>query len=189
VKVNDDLQLIDESLAGDANAFGRLVQKYQDRLFNTLCRVVSCREEAEDIAQEAFVKAFVQLEKFRRDSAFYTWLYRIAFNTAASRGRKRSRVGPSLDSMRESNGEEPVDSEENPRERLERLERAKLVQAALDTISDEYRAILVLREMESYSYEDISEILDVPIGTVRSRLHRARLQLHDQLKETLQINE
>ncbi|QDU98462.1 sigma-70 family RNA polymerase sigma factor [Lignipirellula cremea] len=188
--MNDDLQLIDESLAGDTEAFGRLVQKHQDRLFNTLCHVVGCREEAEDIAQEAFVQAFVKLETFRRDSAFYTWLYRIAFNLAVSHGRRnRRRTASSLDQSREATGDEPTDPQEGPEQSLERQERAELVQAALQAISSEYRMILVLREMENNSYEVISEILGVPIGTVRSRLHRARLQLRDELKETLQINE
>jgi RNA polymerase sigma-70 factor (ECF subfamily) len=179
--VADDAQLIDDSLAGQGAAFGELVLKYQDRLFNTLANVTGCREEAEDVAQEAFVQAFLKLSSFRRDSAFYTWLYRIAFNVAMTRQR-RKRPERSLDQGREQSGVEPIDAAESPVERLQREERAARVHLALGAISEEHRAILVLREMEGCCYETIAEILELPVGTVRSRLHRARMQLKDQLE-------
>jgi RNA polymerase sigma-70 factor (ECF subfamily) len=97
--VNDDAQLIDEALAGQAGAFGRLVTKYQDRLYNTLVHALGCHEEARDVAQEAFVQAMLKLRSFQRQSAFYTWLYRIAFNLASSR-RRRRRASLSLDQAR-----------------------------------------------------------------------------------------
>lgn len=178
--VADDAQLIDESLVGDGAAFGKLVLKYQDRLFNTLSNVTGSREDAEDVAQEAFVQAFLKLSSFRRDSAFYTWLYRIAFNVAVTRQRKK-RPQQSLDHHREATGAEPLDGGESPDERLLRDERSARVHAALAAVSEEHRAILVLREMEGCCYETIAEILDLPVGTVRSRLHRARMQLKDQL--------
>jgi RNA polymerase sigma-70 factor (ECF subfamily) len=183
--VKDDALLIEEALDGDSAAFGQLVRKYQDRLFNALAHMVGCAEEAEDIAQEAFVQAYVKLESFRQDSAFYTWLYRIAFNTAVSRRRKR-RIEMSIDQGRELLGQEPVGDGEAPEERLLREEQAQQVHAALSALNEEHRAILVLREMEGCCYESIAEILEVPVGTVRSRLHRARSQLREQLKEVLQ---
>lgn len=183
--MKDDGQLIDEALAGETAAFGQLVLKYQDRLYNTLVNLVGCRDEAEDVAQDAFVQAFVKLSSFRRSSAFYTWLYRIAFNTAISR-RRRRRVEMSVEHGRETTGEEPLDHGDAPEDRLLRQERAGQVQQALTALSDEYRAVLVLREMEGCCYETIADILDLPIGTVRSRLHRARLQLREELKEVLQ---
>jgi len=183
----EDAQLIDQTLQGDSTAFGLLVRKYQNRLYNTVVHVAGCREEAEDVVQEAFVQAFVKLETFRKDSAFYTWLYRIAFNTAISR-RRRKRVETSVELNRESTGDEPLDSGNAPHEQLLQEERAEQVQAALALLSEEHRAILVLREVEGCCYETISEILDLPIGTVRSRLHRARLQLREELKEVLQGN-
>jgi RNA polymerase sigma-70 factor (ECF subfamily) len=183
--VNDDAQLIDATLAGKSEAFGRLVLKYQDRLYNTLVHVVGCREEAKDVAQDAFVQAFVKLDTFKRGSAFYTWLYRIAFNQAVSKRRKRKPT-VSIDITREQTGQEPVQPGGSPSERIERRERAAQVRRALAALSEEHRAILVLREVEGFDYETIAEILDLPVGTVRSRLHRARLDLKGQLKEVLQ---
>ena len=180
--VISDAQLIDEALAGDSSAFGQLVQKYQDRLFNTIVHVAGGREEAEDVVQEAFVQAFVKLDTFRGKSAFYTWLYRIAFNVAVSR-RRRKRPEVSVEHSRELSGNEPLDAGESPGARVERRERADQVQTALAMLSEDHRAILTLREMEGCEYETIAEILDLPVGTVRSRLHRARIQLKDLLLE------
>ncbi len=183
--VSDDAQLIDDTLAGDRAAFGRLVRKYQGRLFNTLLHLVSSREEAEDVCQEAFVQAFVKLDSFGGRSAFYTWLYRIAFNLSVSR-RRRKRAEVSIDQHRERTGDEPQDTGENPTDQLLREEQIEQVRTAIDTLGSDYRAILVLREMEGCCYETIAEILDLPLGTVRSRLHRARLQLREQLQDILQ---
>ena len=182
--MNEDVELIDACLCGDSASFGQLVTKYQNRLFNTLCHVVSSPEEAEDVVQEAFVQAFVKLATFKRNSAFYTWLYRIAFNTAISRGR-RKRPEVSVEATRDAIGDEPMDANEAATERVLREERAVQIHQALGELSDEHRSILVLREMEDLSYDEIAEILDLPVGTVRSRLHRARTQMRDQLKEVL----
>lgn len=182
--MNEDAQLIETCLCGDSASFGQLVRKYQDRLFNTMCHVVGSREEAEDVVQEAFVQAFVKLASFQGNSAFYTWLYRIAFNTAVSRSR-RKRPETSVDAAREAAGEEPMDNTEAATERLLRQERAVQIRQALDELSEDHRAILVLREMEDLSYDEIAEVLELPVGTVRSRLHRARCQMREQLKEVL----
>lgn len=179
--MKEDAQLIDEVLAGDSKSFELIVRRYQDRLFNTIFHVVGSREEAEDVVQEAFVQAYLKLKTFKHNSAFYTWLYRIAFNTAISHRRKR-RPEVSVEAARELLGEEPVDAREDASDRLIRDERSAQVHRALAELSDEHRAILVLREMEGLCYERISEVLDLPVGTVRSRLHRARLQMRDQLK-------
>lgn len=185
--MNDDAQLIQETLDGQSAAFGQLVQRYQDRLYNTVVRVVGCRDEALDVVQEAFVQAFVKLESFRHSSAFYTWLYRIAFNVAASHCRRR-KATVSVEHAREVTGDEPVDQEMGPHERIELDERCEQIQGAINTLSEEHRTVLVLREIDGCCYETIAEILELPIGTVRSRLHRARLQLRDQLKEVLAID-
>jgi RNA polymerase sigma-70 factor (ECF subfamily) len=182
--VRDDAELIDEALRGDVESFGELVRKYQDRLFNTVVHVAGQREEAEDVVQEAFVQAFLKLASFQRTAAFYTWLYRIAFNIAISR-RRRHKAETSIDHHREAAGLEPLDNGEAPDDRVLREERAELVSGALQRLSDEHRTILVLREMEGCCYETIAEILDLPVGTVRSRLHRARLQLRDELKDVV----
>jgi RNA polymerase sigma-70 factor, ECF subfamily len=182
--VSDDAQLIDQALNGQSEAFGQLVLKYQDRLFNTVFHVVGHAEDARDIVQEAFVQALVKLESFRRESAFYTWLYRIAFNVAMSHKRQR-RATVSMDRLRETTHMEPLDEEDNPAECLERKERCRQVRHAIGQLAKEYRAVLVLREIDGCCYETIADVLDLPIGTVRSRLHRARLQLRDELKTVL----
>lgn len=182
--VNDDDRLIDETLSGRTTAFGELVQKYQDRLYNTMVHAIGSREDALDVVQDAFVQAFIKLESFRGRSAFYTWLYRIAFNVSASQRRRRRPVA-SVDQAREEGGEEPVDSNLGPLENLEREERCRQVRQALAALSEEHRSVLVLREIDGCCYETIAEILELPVGTVRSRLHRARLQLRDELKEVL----
>ena len=176
--LSDDAPLIAATLAGDTAAFGRLVGLYQDRLYNSLSRVVG--EDAADIVQDAFVQAYVKLDTFRGSAAFYTWLYRIAFNLAMSHTR-RSRKMVSLDGVKTDWGSEPMDGNAAPDAGILRREQAELVQAGLEALSIEYRQILVLREIEGCSYEQIAEILELPIGTVRSRLFRARLQLRDHL--------
>jgi RNA polymerase sigma-70 factor (ECF subfamily) len=186
--VIDDAQLIDETLRGRSAAFGQLVEKYQDRLYNTIVHVVGSAEDALDVVQDAFVQAFLKLETFQRSSAFYTWLYRIAFNTAASQ-RRRKRPTLSVEQTQETSGQEPVDGQSGPGERLEQLERSRQVQQAIAGLSEEHRAVVVLREIDGCCYETIAEILDLPLGTVRSRLHRARLQLRDQLREVLMIDD
>lgn len=121
--VNDDDRLIDETLAGKSASFGQLVQKYQDRLFNTLVHVTGSPDDALDIVQDAFVQAFVKLESFRGRSAFYTWLYRIAFNVAATQRRRRRPV-TSVDQARREGGDEPADPNHGPLENLEQQDAA-----------------------------------------------------------------
>ena len=181
----DDSQLVEATLDGDNQSFGILVQRYQDRLFNTLLRFTGSRHDASDLAQDAFVQAFVKLSSFRGDSQFYTWLYRIAMNLSLSQRRKKRPVA-SVDAAKDQVGEEPIDDVEGPESDLLRRERAQVVQDALLRLGEEHRQILVLREMENYSYDEIGEILDVPVGTVRSRLFRARLQLKEHLQTMLQ---
>lgn len=180
--MSDDTPLIEATLRGDSAAFGELVRKYQDRLYNTLVHLTGSPEDAADLAQEAFVQAFVKLDTFRRSSTFYTWLYRIAFNHAASHYR-RKKPAASLDRAREASGREPVETNPGPPEQLEQQENRAQVREALGRLSEEHRTILVLREIEGCDYETIAGVLDIPVGTVRSRLFRARMQMHDQLKE------
>ncbi len=179
--VRDDAQLIESTLAGETSAFGHLVCKYQDRLYNTVLHVVGSAEDGRDVVQEAFVQAFLKLESFQRSSAFYTWLYRIAFNVATSYCRRRRPV-VSVEYTRETTGQEPIDCQPGPHYSLELAERRRQVQDAIASLPEEYRAVVVLREIDGCCYETIAEILELPIGTVRSRLHRARLQLREQLR-------
>ena len=181
----DDQHLIAECLAGDAAAFGVLVRRYQERLFNTVIRLVDNPQDAHDVVQEAFLNAYQSLDGFKGDSLFFTWLYRIAVNTAISMRRKQ-RVSISIDSGR--NGEhqiEPPDLSEQsrPGHALEQAEQERRIQIALARLSPEHRAVLVMKDMEGQKYETMAEILQVPIGTIRSRLHRARLELRQLLEQ------
>lgn len=141
-----------------------------------MIQVTGSAEEAEDVVQDAFVRAFLKLHTFQQNSQFFTWLYRIAFNSALSR-RRRHRSELSVDKVREEIGIEPVDTGEAPDERMLRNEKVTLIQEALQQLSADHKAILILREMQDCSYEEISVILEISIGTVRSRLSRARTQL------------
>ena len=193
--MNDDAQLISQALGGQTAAFGQLVQKYQDRLYNTVVHVVGNAEDSKDVVQEAFVQAFLKLESFHGASAFYTWLYRIAFNVAATFHRRRGAMRAAEQSaladgpLRVSAEGHPRHTADGPSEQLEREERCRQVRHAISKLAEEHRVVLVLREMDGCCYDTIAEILDLPVGTVRSRLHRARMQLREQLKEVLAVEE
>lgn len=179
--MNEDLQLIRETLEGSPDAFGRLVEKYQDRLYNTMLHMVGDSDETFDVVQEAFFQAYLALRSFQGGSAFYTWLYRIAFNVAATHHRRKKPI-QSIDRLRQELGQENPDPGESPARGAEREEERQQVRDAIASLNDDHRAILVLRDLDQCSYEEIAQILQIPLGTVRSRLHRARLELHDKLK-------
>lgn len=183
-----DAELIADCLNGQTQAFGTLVTRYQNRLYNSLVSVLGSPEDARDVAQEAFVLAFRKLHTFRGRSAFYSWLFRIALNAAASLQRKPSRVNVSIDAAREQSGKEPVDVHPTaqPGFAMEVSERQALVRSALAALPTEYRTVLVLKEMEDLKYEEIAAIVDCPVGTVRSRIHRARIELRAKLTVLLQ---
>lgn len=175
-----DADCIAKARGGDRAAFDVLVRRYQDRLYNTLVRVMSSTDDALDIAQDAFVQAYLKLDTFRGTAAFYTWLYRIAFNLAMSHRRKR-RPLTIMDSSDTTRTIEPASDDCSPSEGLESAERVATVQAAIHDLADEHRQVVVLRELEGCDYEQIADILEIPIGTVRSRLFRARAQLKEKL--------
>jgi RNA polymerase sigma-70 factor (ECF subfamily) len=181
--VESDARLIDQTLNGDCQAFGQLARRYQNRLYNTIVHVLNSREDAEDIVQDTLVQAFVKLDTFRAQSSFYTWLYRIAFNYSITKLRRKKEVNVDY---RDESAPPVYDHGDPPDGHLLRDERARRVRQALSVLPDEYRAVLVLRELEDCGYADISEILDLPIGTVRSRIHRARSQMRYELQDLLQ---
>lgn len=186
-----DQDLIDSCLAGRREAFGLLVERYQHRLYGSLVHVTGSTEQARDIAQDAFVHAFEKLSTFRGQSQFYSWLFRIALNAAISAQRKTQRVTGSVDAVKEATGQEPVDGRAGavPWDRLETQERQMLVQRALAELPEDYRAALVLKEMDDLKYEEIAAVLQVPLGTVRSRIHRARQELRARLQIALRAEE
>ncbi len=183
----DDQDLIRRTLDGDNETFGHLICKYQDRLYNGMVQILRSEAEAEDVVQDAFVLAFTKLSSFKGNSAFFTWLYRIAYNVAITRLRRRRATVP-LDGADENGRLDFPDCGPSPDDRIQKQEQSVQVTEALTRLSDEHRAILILREMEELDYDAISEILDMPIGTVRSRLHRARTRLREHLEAIMNMN-
>ena len=180
----DDHRLIADCLQGRTAAFGELVRRYQDRLYNTVYRLVDNAEDAQDVVQDAFLNAYQSLGSFKGDSQFFTWLYRIAVNTAISLKRKQ-RLAVTSRAVRTGTGDlEPLDASEvsRPEHALEKAEQERRIQNALNRLSVEHRTVLLLKDIEGQKYETMAEILQVPIGTVRSRLHRARLELRELLQ-------
>ncbi|MBX6314749.1 MAG: sigma-70 family RNA polymerase sigma factor [Isosphaeraceae bacterium] len=182
---NDDQDLIAACRAGKVEAFGVLVRRYQDRLYPTVLRLVGCAEDAQDLLQDTFLRAFEKLGRFHGESSFYTWIYRIAVNLALSdrRRRRAARRAP------EVHGEafDPPDpsDDSDPSLPLERAERDERVQEALNGLASDHRAVIVLKDLDGLRYEEIASILGVPVGTVRSRLHRARCELRERLQDLL----
>lgn len=182
-----DQTLIDNCLAGRQDAFGQLVERYQNRLFHSLVHLLGSTEDAQDAAQNAFVQAFEKLSTFRGQSQFYSWLFRIAYNLAVSDKRKTKRMPVSLEGRRAASGLEPsdVNPSSEPSYAMDVSDRQRIVQHALAELPVEFRTALVLKEMDGMSYEDIAEMLAIPLGTVRSRIHRARVELRDKLTALL----
>jgi len=182
----DDQRLIEECLQGDTAAFGVLVRRYQERLYHSIYRLVENAEDSQDVVQEAFLNAYQSLEGFKGDSRFFTWLYRIAVNTAISLKRKHRAM---VRMEKATNGEHALDpldpsAANRPEHALEQAEQQLRVRQALARLSPEHRAVLVLKDIEGQKYETMAEILHVPIGTIRSRLHRARLELRELLEKS-----
>jgi RNA polymerase sigma-70 factor (ECF subfamily) len=172
--------------AGQTEAFGALVLRYQERLYQTLLRLCGSSEDAKDVLQDTFLRAYEKLDQFQGDSSFYTWVYRIGVNLALSgHRRKRSRISIGRAGEHEGHGyDEAADlsPEADPTYHLERAEREQIVETALGQLGPEHRAVVVLKDFDGRRYEEIGAILIVPVGTVRSRLHRARCELRDRLR-------
>ena len=189
VEETTDQQLVDEVMAGNKNAFNLLVMRYQHRVAALIARFVQDPQEVEDVAQEAFIKAYRALPLFRGDSAFYTWLYRIAVNTAKNYLVARSRRPPAQDL--EIDEVEPTETGnvlheiESPEGSLSTSELKAAVEAAVDSLPEELKTAFILREFSGMSYEDITEVMDCPVGTVRSRIFRAREAIDRKIRELM----
>jgi RNA polymerase sigma-70 factor (ECF subfamily) len=178
VKKTDDQRLVDRVKEGDKKAFDVLVLKYQHKIVKLVMRYIRDPAEALDVSQEAFIKAYRALPKFRGDSAFYTWLYRIAINTAKNHivSMNRKPLDYDLDPQN-SDGYEiqsKLRDDDSPEKILQREELREAIEEAIDSLPEELRVAIVLREIDGLSYEEIAEAMDCPVGTVRSRIFRAR---------------
>jgi len=185
-----DQQLVERAQSGDKRAFELLVEKYQRKLGRLLARFIRDPAEVEDVTQEAFIKAYRALPAFRGDSAFYTWLYRIGINTAKNYLMALGRRAPTSTEVEAEDAEGFEDAEQlrdinTPESMLLSKEIATTVNATIEELPEELRTAIQLREIEGMSYEDIARIMDCPIGTVRSRIFRAREAIAERLRPLL----
>ena len=186
-----DLGLVQRVQRGDKTAFDLLVRKYQHKVVKLVTRYLRDPADAEDVAQEAFIKAYRAIPQFRGDSAFYTWLYRIAINTAKNAivSRDRSPIDFDLDlqNIEESNSMQArLADAETPESLLQTEEIRETVNRAIEALPEDLRTAIVLRELEGLSYEDIAQAMDCPVGTVRSRIFRAREAIDKRLSEVFE---
>ena len=181
-----DQQLVDKVKEGDKKAFNLLVLKYQNRVTNIVSRYIKNNGDVADVTQEAFIKAYRALPNFRGDSAFYTWLYRIAVNSAknylVSNGRKPPATDVDAEDAEYFEGSDALKEQDSPERLLLSEEIRAVVFNTIDKLPDELRTAITLRELEGLSYEEIAEVMACPIGTVRSRIFRAREAIDIQLK-------
>lgn len=183
----EDAELIERVKTGETQEYSKLVIKYQDRIYNTCLRICGHQQDAQDLTQDTFIKAFEKLDSFRHESAFSTWLFRIAMNLSISHLRSAKRKPlQSLFETGHTQADELVKragktTTQNPVETALASELQQSVITALCSLDDDHRAIVVLRDMEGFSYDEIANILDIPTGTVKSRLFRARMMLRDRI--------
>ncbi len=181
---DETTELVRAVLGGDKQSFNRLVILYQARIYNLAYNYVKTEEEAKDVAQDVFVTAYRALPKLRDDTKFGAWLYQIGINHCRNRYKKLKRRGyftnKSID-----NEDDPVHLEggDSPEQKLEQQRTIKLVRNTIAQMSESEKEVLMLRDLQGLPYEEISEILDVPLGTVKSKLNRARLNLKNKLKQ------
>jgi RNA polymerase sigma-70 factor (ECF subfamily) len=192
--------LLRKAQGGDRGAYGQLVLAYQDRLYNGLLRIVGDRDEARELTQEAFTRGLEKLESFRGEASPYTWLFRIGMNLALSQLRAVQRhrtfsldrpginghgakAPPGRPDGNQTQAAGLVDRvTRSPAEQLEQRERGEMVLAALGRLDADYRAVLVMRDIEDFDYQQMAQVLELPLGTLKSRLFRARLALRDEMR-------
>ena len=184
-----DAEMLRAVLAGDATAYRGLIEKYQGRLYAVVYGMIRNREDARDLTQEAFVKAYRNLQSFRLEAGFYTWLYRIAMNLTIDFARKRKRRGQlasfdeNVAQHDEDGGIAEIHVEEGPGRLLERKQTLSRIMDAMEELPEDQRQVVLLRELEGLSYKEIAEAMGIPEGTVMSRLFYARKRLQKLLAE------
>lgn len=187
---NVDQVLVERVQRGDKKAFDILVSKYQHKLVKLISRYIHDHSEALDVAQDTFIKAYRALPNFRGESAFYTWLYRIAINTAknhlVAQGRRPPDADIEIEDAEQFAGESELKEYATPERLLLKDEIEKTLFEAIEQLPEDLRTAITLRELEGLSYEEIAEAMACPIGTVRSRIFRAREAIHNRLKPLLQ---
>jgi len=184
-----DQELVLRVQQGDKSAYDHLVRKYQHKIIQIVNRYVKDPSEAQDVAQESFIKAYRALNNFRGDSAFFTWLYRIAINTAknylVSRARRYSQYEVDVQEAEQVGNIPQLRSMETPEQQLSNEQIVAAIKTAIDKLPEEMRMAIMLREFEGLSYQEIAQAMDCPVGTVRSRIFRAREAIDNKLTPLL----
>jgi len=186
IEIDDEAAVVAQARLGNANAFNELLRRYERKIFRLAMHITQNREDAEDVLQESFLKAYEHLDQFQGQSKFYTWIVRIAVNQALMKLRKRkSDRSVSLDDTVDT-GEDTIVREiaawdENPEQKYSREELSQILTSAVDGLAPIYRAVFVLRDIDGLSTEEAAEALDLTVPAVKSRLLRARLQLREKL--------
>lgn len=187
-----DQQLVERVKRGDKRAFDLLVLKYQYRVQALIGRYVRDQSDAEDVAQDAFIKAYRALKNFRGDSQFYTWLYRIAVNTAknylVAKGRRPPADDVDIEDAEYQGGGEILHDADSPEREVMRDELQEVVMKAINHLPDDLKAAITLRELEGLSYEEIAEVMQCPVGTVRSRIFRAREAVNEKIRPLISLD-
>ncbi len=188
-KRRNDYELVKKAKAGDARAYDQLMSLYHDAVFNIILRMVHNRQEAEDLTQETFIKAYHSIGSFNEDYAFSTWLFKIATNHCIDFFRKRKLVTFSMDEPIKYKDEEIsfeyATKDPDVEKSMVANEKSRIIRQAIEKLPDKYRMAIILRHHEEKSYEEIAEILDLPLGTVKARIFRAREMLKKILKDKL----
>ena len=195
----DELSLVDKCQQGDIDAFGQLVSAYQNRIYNVVIRMGNSPADAEEVTQEAFLKAFEKIATFKKGSMFYTWVFKIATNIAISKSRRAKKVSfyslqGSQNSANSNNSDQDFSSfaavsNDKPENATVSSETADLIQSALDTLEESQKMVVILRDIEGMDYAKIALVLDLPVGTIKSKLHRARTILREKLADLVVEND
>jgi len=185
--------LVKKSQSGDVESFELLISSYDKRAYNIAYRIMGNEEDAKDMAQEALLRVFKSIKDFKGQSAFSTWLYRIVTNVCLDelRRRKNDKYVPLESTVQTDNGElhmELCSDKETPESAYERVEQRELITKAIRELNDEYKSVIVLRDIQGFSYDEISNMLDCSLGTVKSRINRARTMLRDKLKASMELS-
>ncbi len=188
-KALTDFKLIDDAIAGDEKAYAKLLNKYRRPVYHTILKMVRNVDDAEDLTIEAFAKAFKNLEKFKKDYTFSTWLFRVATNNCIDFIRKKRLDTYSINSELSNDDGENInidikDKNLNPQEEFIQLQKVEIVREFVGLLPSKYQKLVRLRYFKEYSYEEIAEEIDAPLGTVKAQLHRARELLYDMVKNS-----
>ena len=186
IEIDDEAAVVAQARLGDAKAFSELLRRYEGKIFRLALHITQNREDAEDVLQEAFLKAYEHLDQFQGQSKFYTWIVRIAVNQALMKLRKRKTdrsvsLDETIDTGEDTVAREIAAWDENPEQQYSREEINEILSSAIDGLAPIYRAVFVLRDVDELSTEETAEALDLSVPAVKSRLLRARLQLRDKL--------